>query len=369
MTRLHPRLPIAMITVLAALQGPACVDADPAPSRSARPIVGGVDNTDDSAVVALLGQVGDNTYLCSGVLVAPRTVLTAAHCVYDRDSINVVFADDIHDADTIVAEIAAASWQAHPTYQATPTNMFDRHFDLGLVLLTADAPADPVLVNRIPLDATLVDEPLHLVGYGDTYNEAYDSGKRRDATTTLRSYDDWWTTAGAYDANTCVGDSGGPQLMQAGGAEVVVGVTSFGTAPAGEELCRFDSIAARVDIAAAEFIDAFITANDTPGACGEDGVCGATCPTPAQDPDCRDLCVEDGNCEPSCGDFDPDCLEEPTPDAGLPEQLDASGQTGDDPEGESGGGCSASLPSTHSGQVFWLFGLLSLLLVARRVRQ
>ncbi len=106
--------------------------------------------------------------------------------------------------------------------------------------------------------------------------------------------------------------------MTIGGDEVIVGVTSFGTAPAGQELCKFDTIAARVDVVATDFIDPFIARYDPP----------------AGDPDAGDA-------------------PQPQPDAG------SGGGGGDD---NHSGGCSTG------GSAGLLFGLLLLAIARRRLR-
>ncbi len=350
MVAIRPFLSLALLMPLACASDPMDVGSGD------RAIVGGTDNTSDEAAVAVIGHVGEDTYVCSGVVIGTRTVLTSAHCVWDRDAIEVFFASNIDDPETVIETIDATSWLAHPEWKTTSSNLFDLHFDLGLVTLASDAPVAPLLFNRIPLEDTMLGQEVRLIGYGDTYDGAFNSGIRRSATTELRAFDDWWTTAGSSNANTCVGDSGGPQLMKVGGTEVVFGLTSFGTAPPEKEICRYDSIAARTDIAAVDFIDSYLVANDVPGPCGEDGACSTECATPEQDPDCADLCIVDGKCEPGCGDLDPECAEpEPAP-APAPAQPT-----------DEGGGCSATSRSSVTS-MWWLATLMLLALPRRRRR-
>jgi len=346
----RPALVLSLLLPLGCVVEPTEVGSDD------RAIVGGAENTTDDATVALVGHVGEATYVCSGVLIGARTVLTSAHCVWDREAIEVFFATDIYDPDTVIETIDATGWLAHPEWQTTSSNLFDLHFDLGLVTLGSDAPVAPVLFNRVPLEDTMLGQAVRLIGFGDTYDGAFNSGIRRSASTELRAFDDWWTTAGSSNANTCVGDSGGPQLMQVAGTEVVFGLTSFGTAPPEKEICRYDTIAARTDIAAVDFIDTYLVANDVPGPCGEDGACPIECATPEQDPDCADLCIVDGKCEPGCGELDPECAE-PAPTPGpAPAQPT-----------EEGGGCSAAAPSQTTP--LWWLSVLALLALPRRRRQ
>ena len=102
----------------------------------------------------------------------------------------------------------------------------------------------------------------------------------------------------------CVGDSGGPSLLDIDGTTHVVGVTSFG-----DQNCAIFGSDTRVNAQTA-FIDGVLAALDLD--CDSDGTCQAGCGVGAApaDPDCP-VCVADAICTAGCGaegnPADPDC--------------------------------------------------------------
>jgi secreted trypsin-like serine protease len=184
-------------------------------------IVGGSVTAGYPEVVAVLH---DSTFVCSGVVVAPRIVLTAAHCVYglpdDGDGVTVRFGPDANAPD---GERDATALRIHPDYGTQATH------DVALIDLVADAPVTPVPWNTEPLELTLIGQPVTLVGYGQTgADDASGEHQRRETSVVLSDLN---ATAlrwqdGAH--GICEGDSGGPAIMDLGGGDVVVGVLSEG---------------------------------------------------------------------------------------------------------------------------------------------
>lgn len=190
------------------------------PASATDRIVGGEDFSELPAVGALMYNGEQH---CTGTLIGPRTVLTAAHCVVNVSASKMRFAIG-PKAYSPQYSLRVASVKAHSKYDSYAiTN------DIGIVTLSADAPVDPmpVLLN---MDNSYVGKSLFFVGYGVNNGMTQSgAGKKRAVWMKVSRVD---STTFRYDdaaRNTCNGDSGGPAFVRdQAGAYFVAGVTSYG---------------------------------------------------------------------------------------------------------------------------------------------
>ncbi|MFT3712928.1 MAG: S1 family peptidase [Archangium sp.] len=233
--------------------------------------------------------------ICSAVLVTPRVLLTAAHCVdpafHGAASVTVRALNKPDTSNLMLSDtIVVVTIARHPMWNVADS---ESDYDLAALLLTSA----PVNVTPAPMSSNFanpVGSMVKVVGYGRLVeNMPSTSGTRRSSTLSVTAATPLHIQFGDSMNGLCVGDSGGPSFS---GAEVV-GIHSR---TPGTALCD-EGIDIRVD-SHRDFIDAFIAANDPPR-CTADGRCAATCTT--ADPDCT--CVADGNCVRGCAQTDPDC--------------------------------------------------------------
>jgi len=279
------------------IDGPApAADRAPAWAQGHRPIVNGTADTAPAHAAVVVLSVGMG--MCSGTLVAPRIVLTAAHCVRGVAAryIRVGFGDDAESDSTVW--VRASDAKAHPRFsEETLAN------DIGIIRLGAAPPEGVVPIPALPPELAMSAGDvgrtvLDFSGFGET--EAGATGTKLHVTDTAdlvcgdgRGCPMKGETTPpdviCYDqrpGGPCSGDSGGPAFVVRDGAEYVAGVTSFG-----DQQCAYFGCSTKVD-AFADFIADFAR-----------GSVGSEC---TADTDCREgrcvdsICCEAG-CDPQCG--------------------------------------------------------------------
>jgi hypothetical protein len=177
-------------------------------------IVNGAECSTANSPVVLLNMKdrdGLQAGSCTGTVIAPRAILTAAHCLASTTaSINIFLG--------VGPQLTTTSFAPHPGFTGGTS------LDVGVVLTGEDIPRTPIplLLSR---DAR-VGETAVLTGWGRDATGVTSTLRAGVATITAVTALTLQTSFSATFSSVCQGDSGGPILLSESGVWAIGGVIS-----------------------------------------------------------------------------------------------------------------------------------------------
>jgi secreted trypsin-like serine protease len=215
-------------------------------------IVGGMDSADPNGprtyTVGIMTRKGE---ICSGVVIAPDQILTAAHCLTQSPAAYVIALDTDFSPRLFKA---ARSWR-NPKFRIGVMPLKQKGADIGVITLAESLPADmrPIAIAD---DTSALSKARRLLisGFGVTApNDRDSAGRLRETdlkpiglarTGTVSLFASASGEFGESERSACLGDSGGPVVVETTwSAPVLVGVISWVGGQERGKACRGVTVA------------------------------------------------------------------------------------------------------------------------------
>ena len=225
-----------LIRLLAAASLALALSAAPALAVFGGKTVGNGDVV-AKTLAAVLDQSSTGAHLCTAIALAPRLMLTAAHCTDGgTGGVRVIFATTLTDVPPDRVRNVTAISRAKPTPAAKGSFAYNNPDDVALIVLDAPVPTGTAFASLTANDGT---GAVRIAGYGatsDLRNAGFGKSQigfdrtLRAAKTSLVAKGAVLTADQSRGAGVCTGDSGGPAFTLQGKtlsiAGVLIGVSS-----------------------------------------------------------------------------------------------------------------------------------------------
>ncbi|KAJ2814045.1 hypothetical protein FBU31_007372 [Coemansia sp. 'formosensis'] len=196
--------------------------------------------------VVYLYNANEKTY-CGGSIISDTWILTAAHCIKTATANDIsVFIGEITYNINPSQGAKVAEVHSHPQYN-------DQTMVNDISLLKLSKAITDKNAGTISIDTTSVGDGIAVTALGwgftsptgSTPAQTLQQGSLKTLSQAQCSQKDTKfngnngariCVAGDTGTDTCPGDSGGPLIRKVGGNNVLVGITSFGTAGPGQQI-------------------------------------------------------------------------------------------------------------------------------------